>query len=280
MPGDPDELRDRAQEWGRALLLKAPWEPLTERLSLILVAPPPAEVESTLTSDPPAATLWLLLDRPTMSALPDALKQPLLETGVVIERHAATVTTPPIELAIRGLEGIERQIEGTGRREMELRWTLVHATPVADRLRRLETLASQARLLPPDGLERAVRNLWLEAHAAARALWPLPAEPAHALTAGGELAGSLLRLACLMDEGAYPPADRLRSEAAPTRIGMRLDAWLNDLSAGFAGDAAAARRAVNASEQVLEEVRLILRERYADRAWLRDPAGYELRTRR
>ena len=277
MPGDPDELRERAQEWGRALLLKPPWEPLTERLSLILVAPLPG---SRLESTPPAATLWMLLDRGVMGSLPDAVKQPLLETGAAIERHGATVTTPPIELAIRNVEGIEHQIEGTGRREMELRWTLIHATPIADRLRRLETLAARARLLPPDGLERAVRSLWLEAHAAAAALWPLPTAPAHALPAGGELAGALLRLACLMDEGAYPPADRLRSEAAETRIGLRLRGWLDDLSAGFAGNDAAGRRAVNASAQVLEEVRLVLRERYADRPWLRDAASYELRARR
>lgn len=277
MTGDPDELRERAQEWGRALLLKAPWEPLTERLSLILVAP---LADSRLESAPPAATLWMLLDRGVMGSLPDILRQPLLETGAAIERHAATVATPPIELAVRSVEGIEHQIEGTGRRDLELRWILIHATPVADRLRRLETLAAQARLLPPDGLERAVRSLWLEAHEATRALWPLSTEPSHALPAGGEVAGSLLRLACLMDQGAYPPADRLRSEAADTRIGMRISGWLDDVSAGFTGDDAAGRRSVNAGPQVLEEVRLVLRERYADRPWLRDPASYELRVRR
>lgn len=277
MPGDPDELRDRAQEWGRALLLKAPWEPLTERLSLILVAP---LTDAGPIGAPPEARLWMLLDRDIMSALPDALKRPLLETGATIERAGATVTTPPIELSIRSVEGVERQIEGTGRRDMELRWTLMHAMPIADRLRRLETLGARARLLPPDGLERAVRSLWLDASASARALWPLPVSPLHALPAGGELAGALLRLACLMDEGAYPPADQLRSAAAETRIGLRLRAWLDDLATGLTGDDAAGRRTVNASPQVLEEVRLILRERYADRPWLRDPAGYELRTRR
>ena len=277
MPGDPAELRERAQEWGRALLLRPPWEPLTERLSLILVSPP---AEAAPTAPPPLAVLWLLLDRQAAGALPDATRQRLLETGASIERHPATVTAPPIELAVRTVEGVERQIEGTSRRDFETRWALTHADPVADRLRRLETLAARARLLPPDGLERAVRSLWLEANAAARSLWPLPEAPAQALPPAGELAGALLRLACLMDGGAYPTADRLRVEAASTRIGLRLNAWLDDLAAGLAADQTAGRRAANAAEQVLEEVRLVLRERYADRAWLRDPASYELRARR
>jgi hypothetical protein len=274
---DPAALREQAQEWGRALLLQPPWEPLTERLSLIMVSPP---VDSTLEYAPPEATLWLLLDRPSMGSLPDTIGQPLRTIGAHVERHRATTTTPAITLAVRSVEAIEHQVEGVGRREFELRWTLLHAAPIADRLRRLEQLASTARLLPPDGLERAVRGLWLDAQAAGRALWPLASEPGHALTAAGELSGALLRLACLMDEGAYPPADWLRSAATGTRIGMRLGAWLDDLTAGLSSDDAAARRAVNAVDQVLEEVRLVLRERYADRDWLRDPAVYELRARR
>jgi len=277
MSDGPDELRGRAQEWGRALLLQAPWEPLTERLSLILVSP---SAQSSMDDAPPMATLWMLLDRAAMGSLPDALRRPLMETGATIERHRATVTTPEVELAVRGVEAIQHQIEGTSRRDLELRWILAHATPVADRLRRLETLAAQGRLLPPDGLERAVRSLWLEAHAASRALWPIGVAPRHALAPAGELAGALLRLACLIDEGAYPPADRLRSEAAETRIGLRIGAWLNDLLAGLAGDDVAGRRSDTASEQVLEEVRLVLRERYADRPWLQEPAVYELRARR
>jgi len=274
---DPEELRIRAQEWGRSFLLQAPWEPLTERLSLILVAPPP---ESGLAYSPLAATMWLLLDRPSIGSLPEGLRHPLMTNGVAIERHRATASTPAVEIAVRTVEAIEHQLESMGRRDLELRWTLTHAVPISDRLRRLETLSQKSRLLPPDGLERAVRGLWLDAYAASRGLWPLTEDPRQALPAGGELASALLRLACLLDEGSYPPIDWLRSAAAPTRIGMRLGGWLDDLTAALSGDEVAARRTVHANEQALEEVRQIIRERYADRDWLRDPAGYELRARR
>ena len=278
MESAPDDaLREQAREWGRAVLLRAPWEPLTERLSLILVAP---AADAKLDVSPPSAAFWLLLDRASAGSLPDAIRQPLTTRGAVIEQHAATTSTPAIELAVRTVEAVERLIEGTGRRDFELRWTLRHAEAVSDRLRRLETLATRSRMLPPDGLERAVRGLWLDAHASARALWPLAAAPDHALAAAGELSGALLRLACLMDDGAHPPAELLCSEAAETRIGQRLGGWLDDLGAGLAGDEAAARRAVNASAQVLEEVRTVLRERYADRDWLRSPVEYQLGSRR
>lgn len=278
MDAAPDDaLREQAREWGRAFLLRAPWEPLTERLSLILVAP---AAEAKLALSPPFATFWLIVDRASCGSLPEGLRQPLTTRGAVTERHPATSTTPEVELAIRTVEAVEGLVEGTARRDFELRWALRHAEAVSDRLRRLEPLVAKSRMLPPDGLERAVRGLWLDAHAATAALWPLPSAPAHALSAAGELAGALLRLACLMDDGAHPPTELLRAEAAETRIGQRLRAWLDDLGAGLTGDEAAGRRTVNASTQVLDEVRLVLRERYADRDWLRSPADYQLGARR
>ena len=244
---------------------------------MILISP---SSETKLELAPPHATLWMLIDRPSSGTLPDAFRQPLAARGVAVQRHPATPSTPEVELTVRTAESVARLAAGTTRRDLELRWTLMHAEPVADRLRRLEALAAEARRLPEEGLERATRGLWLDAHAAARALWPLGTGPVHALAAAGELSSALLRLSCLMDEGAYPPAEQLRAQATDTRIGQRLGGWLDDLLAGVAGDAAAGRRAVNASLQVLEEVRIVLRERYSDREWLRSPTDYELRSRR
>lgn len=288
MTTDLETLRLQAHEWGRLLLVRAPWEPLSERLSLILIAPtaakeldedapPPPYV---LEQAPPRVTMWLLIDRASAQGFPDAIRQSVLTDGIAIERHAATSDTPAVDVLVRTVEAIEQRLQGMRRGDLELRWALQHAEPVADRMRRLDQLGAQSRLLPPDGLERAVRTLWLEANSAVESLWPLETAPAHGLVPAGEVAGALLRLACLIDHGAHPTAERLRSEAAQTRIGLRLGAWLDDVGAAVGGDDAAGRRASNAGPQVLEEVRLVLRERYADRAWLRDPAVYELRTRR
>ena len=289
MATDPETLRLQAHEWGRLLLVRAPWEPLSERLSLILVAPKAAQPELeedappvmyALEQAPPRITMWLLIDRASAQGLPESIRHSVLTDGIAIERHAATVDTPAVDVLVRTVEAIEQRLQGMRRGDLELRWTLQHAEPVADRMHRLDQLGAQSRLLPPDGLERAIRTLWLEANSAVQSLWTLETVPAHALVPAGEVAGSLLRLACLIDHGAHPTAELLRSEAAQTRIGLRLGAWLDDVGAGVGGDDAAGRRATNAGEQVLEEVRQVLRERYADRAWLRDPAVYELRTRR
>jgi hypothetical protein len=277
MTSAPETLREQAQEWGRSLLQQAPWEPLSERLSLILASPLP---NARLAAVPPRAVVWLLVDRASAGSLPEAVRKPLLSGGALVQRHAGTATSPAVELAVRTAEGVEAQLERTGRRDFEVRWTLLHATVIADRLRRLEALAARARLLPPDGLERAVRELFLEAHAAARGVWAVAEAPSEAMSVAGELAGALLRLGCLLDHGAYPTGELLRSEASDTRIGMRLGVWLDDLGSGLGGDEAAGRRAASAVEQVLEEVRTVLRERYASRDWLVDPAAYELRSRR
>ena len=277
MTTDPTALREQAREWGRSFVDLPPWEPLSERLSLILAAP---YDDWPLPLAPPQASLWLLVDRASASALPEAIRRPLVDTGVVVERRPATISDPAVELTIRTAEAVERSLEGVSRRDLEVRWLLAHAEPIADRLRRLERLAEQARLLPADGLERATRSLWLDAYASVRALWSLPSEGSRALVAAGELAGALLRIACLLDHGAHPTAERLEVDGSDTRIGLRLVHWLDDLRAALGGDATAGRRSVNAAEQVLAEVRSILAERYRDRDWLRDPASYELRSRR
>ena len=277
MTSDPVALHEQAREWGRSLLLRAPWVEVTERLSLLLVVP---HSEWPMMIGPNHATLWLLIDRGSVSSLPESLRAPLMERGAIIEHHAATSSTPAVTLVARTVEGVERSIEGVTRHDMETRWAVIRAEAVSDRLKRQEMLAAQARLLPPDGLERAIRALWLDAHRAGDALWPLDTSPIDALGAAGELATSLLRLGCLLDEGAYPGVDELRAIGRVTRVGQRISAWLDDMLSGVSGDAAAARRVINATPQVLEETRTILAERYRDRDWLRDPATYEMRVRR
>ena len=273
----PDALRTQAREWGRNVLLHAPWEPLTERLSLVLVVPPKGMSDEFAV---PHATLWMLIDRASTASLSESSRQLLVAGGALIEHHARTTSSPPIELIIRTSETVEKIAEGTARRSMELRWELQHAEAISDRLRRLEPLAANARMLPPAGLERATRALWLDAYSAHRGLWPLRTVRTQALIGAGELAGSILRLAGLMDEGAYPPTEFLRPEMNSTRIGLRIAPWLSDLEIGLAGNEAGAHRAINAAEQVLDEVRTILRERYADRDWLRNPAEFAFGRRR
>ena len=68
--------------------------------------------------------------------------------------------------------------------------------------------------------------------------------------------------------------------AADTRLGRRLVTWFDALTAAVGGDAAAARRAVAAGDQVIEETRKILGEVYRDRLWLRTPEAFALRAPR
>ena len=277
MTTDPVALHERAREWGRSLLLRAPWVEVTERLSLLLVVP---HSEWPMMIGPDRATLWLLIDRGSVSSLPESVRAPLMERGVIVEQHDASGTAPAVTLVVRTVEGVERAIEGVTRHDMESRWAVIRAEPIADRLKRHEMLAGQARLLPPEGLERAIRALWLDAHRATAGLWPLDSSPADALGAAGELPMALLRLGCLLDEGAYPAVDELRAIGRTTRIGQRIASWLDDVSAALSGDEAAGRRVVQAAPQVLVETRAILAERYRDRDWLRDPTAYEMRARR
>jgi hypothetical protein len=274
---DPVALHEQAREWGRSLLLRAPWQEATERLSLLLVVP---HSEWPMMIGPDRATFWLLIDRGSVASLPESIRTPLLERGTIVEVHDATNSSPAATLVVRTVEGVERSIEGVTRHDMETRWAVIRAEAIADRLKRQETLAAHARLLPPDGLERAIRVLWLDANRAAAALWPLDSAPADAFGAAGEFATALLRLGCLLDEGAYPAVDELRAIGRTTRIGLRIASWLDDLGAGVGGDEAAARRTLHAAPQVLIETRTILAERYRDRDWLRDPTAYEMRARR
>src|SRR5690606_4587400 len=144
-------------------------------------------------------------------------------------------------------------------------------------LRRAEQYALRAGLLPDDAPERVSRTLWLEAVQAANAIDVLPTAPGAAALPAGEAAAALCRLACFDDSGAYPPAAYLRAAARGTRLGRRIATWLDDLPRAVGGDEAAARRVVAARDQVLEEARTILGERYRERPWLREPEAFSLR---
>ncbi len=270
-------LHERAREWGRALLLRPPWDEATERLSLLLVRP---HGQWPMMIAPDQATLWMLIDRASVGSLPATVGRDLRERGVQIETFSACDEMPAMVLVARTTEGVERALEGVSRSDMETRWTITRAEPISDRLRRQESLAALARLLPPDGFERAVRVLWLDASRAQRGLWALGDAPAEALGAAGEMSVALLRIGCLVDEGAYPPIDELNATGRTTRVGQRVSGWLDDLARALSGDNAAARRATRASGQVLEETRRILAERFRDRNWLRDPLLYEARATR
>ena len=268
-------LREQAREWGRTLLAAAPWANLVERVSLLVTAPPTG-----IDATPNSVSLWLTIDTPTARSLP-AEYRALVTDEVLIERHRATVTMPAVVLSLSTDTSLDRLLQSLTRRAMEARWQVRHSEVVSDRLRRAEHFALRAGMLPDDGPERVARGLWVEAHAAARAFPALAGErPADALPAAGELVAALCRIACFVDDAAYPATEWLLPAARPTRIGTRIGDWMDGVVAALHGDAAAARRVVSSTEQVLAEVQEVLAERYRGRPWLAEPEVYTLRTPR
>lgn len=268
-------LREQARLWGRTLLAATPWEGLAEHVTLIVTAP-----ATGVEAPPRDAALWLVIDAVSARALP-AEYRALAADEAIVERHGATATTPAITLTLTTDALLERLLQALTPRALEARWQLRHCEAVADRLRRTEQLALRAGLLPDDAPERILRPLWLAAQASARALEALPGEqPAEALPAAGELAAALCRIACFMDEGAYPPADLLLAAARPTRIGRRLAAWLDGLVPALGGDAVAARRVTGSLGQALAEVQEVIAERFRGRPWLGESETFALRTPR
>ena len=267
--------RDRARAWGRELLAAAPWAGLDERVTLVVTSP-----ASGVDAAPPALTLWLVVDVVTARALPNEYRALTLDEAM-LQRHRATAATPAIALTITTDVAVERLLGATTPRALEARWQWRHVEAVADRLRRTEQFAVRAGMLPEDGPERILRTLWASAHASARALDVLAGErPTDALIAAGEVAAALGRIACVMDEGAYPPAELLSVAARGTRIGKRIGPWLDDLMPALGGDAAAARRILGSREQALAEVAEVMAERFRGRPWLTAPETTALRTPR
>ncbi len=276
MTEDPSAgLRESAREWGRALIAKAPWAEVADRVTLLLTAPPAG-----LDAAPNSVSLWLSIDLPTARALPQEYRA-LVTDEAQVERHRATGDLPAIAVTFTTDGALDRLLQATTRRAMEARWQVRHSEVITDRLHRAENYALRAGMLPDDAPERVVRGLWVEAQAAARAFAAITGErPADALPAAGELIAALCRLACFVDDGAYPATEWLLPAARPTRIGKRIASWLDGVVPAFGGDEAAARRVASSADQVLAEVQEVLAERHRSRPWLAAPEVFTLRTPR
>ncbi len=272
--GPADALREQAREWGRGLLAAPPWSDVSDRITLLLVSPP-VGLDEDVTAGPP--TLWLTLDGGAARSLPTEYRTPLTSDRGVFERPRVSGDLARLTLAVMTDDALHRLLQGTSRPSLEARWQVRHLEAVSDRLRRAEQYALRAGLLPDDAPERVSRTLWLEAVQAASAIDVLPVAPGAAALPAGEAAAALCRLACFDDAGAYPPAAYLRAAARGTRLGRRIATWLDDLPRAVGGDEAAARRVVAARDQVLEEARTVLGERYRGRPWLQEPEAFLLR---
>jgi hypothetical protein len=277
MDSDPiDAWREQAREWGRSLLASAPWASVSDRVTLLLLEPPPG-IEGLPDAGP--ASFWLTIDTAAGRSLPAPYGPALAAERATYERKRMDGGRSA-DLAVLTDDSAHRLLEGTTRRAMEARWQARHHEVVSDRLRRGEQYALRAGLLPDDAPERVSRLLFTDLVAAVHGLGVLEASPAATLGAAGEASAAICRLACFDDAGAYPPTQYLRAAAAGTRIGRRLGPWLDDLVRAVAGDDAAARRSMASADQVVEEVRIVLGELYRDRPWLRTPEAYALRAPR
>lgn len=272
--GPADALREQAREWGRALLAAPPWSAVSDRVSLLLVDPPFGLEDGPATG---VLSFWLTLDTQAARSLPAEYRTPLTSDRGVFERPRTAAGAPRVSLAVMTDESVHRLLQGTSRASMEARWQARHVDLISDRLRRGEQYSLRAGLLPDEAPERVSRTLWLDAVSASRGLDGIEGDPAAAMAPAGEVSGALCRLACFDDHGGYPPAAYLRVAARQTRLGRRIATWLDDLPRAIGGDEAAARRVLGARDQVLEEARMILGERYRDRPWLREPEAFMLR---
>ncbi len=269
-------LREGARDWGRSQLDAPPWAELQGRLTLLLVDPPAVRWATAELH----ATLWIVAEGSEARALPDALREPLLRDGSTHEQaHRGEALT--VDLTVFTLERLEGVLSGAGRRSLETRWSVQHAEPVHDPLRRHERLSTAAQLLPDDAPRRIARTLYLDVHASLTELSRITPERAGAaMVAAGEAAGAVARLACSLDEGVYPPAEWLLPAARQTQLGRRIVSWLDDLPHALGGDDAATRRVADGCEPVLKTVREAVRLRLGAADWLRSPRASALRAPR
>ncbi len=261
---DDAALRDRMRNRGRSLLESPPWPELRGRLTLLLVDPPAVRWATAAGG----VTLWLIVEGAEAHALPPDRREPLLRDGAQRQR-AGDGDAAGAELLLYTLDHLRGVLEGTGRRSLETRWSVRHAEPLEDPLRRHEQLAAMATRLPHDALERIVRPLYLRAHASLEALEPLTRTQAQAaVIAAGEAAGALARLACVLEEGVHPPPAWLLPAAGETELGGRIASWLDDLPRALGGDASAARRVADGCQSVSRAAEAVLRPRFGDAGWL------------
>lgn len=249
-----------------ALLDEPPWDELERDLTLLQVRPPLADwVDPSAAADLDPA-FWLLLDATDARTLPDAWLSPLLGDGLRRVRDHG-------ELTVLTTEGCAAFLEASTRRAFETRWTLRHAEVLHDPRGRHEGMAAAAARLEVDALERSARTLYLQAFAGLDALSHAGGDP---LIAAGEAAGAVARLACLLDEGCYPPAEWLYPAARATQRSRWLRPWLDALT----GDEESVDRAVDAASDVLRELASGLRVQFANRPWLQEPERFALRAPR
>ncbi|MBM4415424.1 MAG: hypothetical protein FJ035_04030, partial [Chloroflexi bacterium] len=188
------------------LLATPPWAAVAPR-ALVLLARPPRDPWAEPLGAP---ELWLVLDGAEARALPPATRGSLLEDGMqVLSEEPAE--RPDMATVLLTADGLGRLLDGVASRSLEVRWLVRHGELLHDPLRRYDRAAGAAARLPADGLERAARPLFLRATATLRALEALPPDRLRdtALLLIGEAAGAGARLACLLDEGAHPPAEWL-----------------------------------------------------------------------
>ena len=273
--------RRRAAERGLALLDAPPWEERAREVMLLMVRPPRASSDSMWEDDPAILALppayWLLLEAEDARTLPEPWHEALARHGLRRTREAGpnpADLTDLTDLTVLTIEGYSALLEATTRRALEARWSVRHATVLHDPLSRHEGFGLAAGRVPVDALERIVRPLFLQAHAALDAL---PLTVAGALVVAGEAAAAVTRLAWLMEEGAYPPAEWLHAAARDTRLGRRLRPWLEALPQAATGEAGARQRVLQAAPTVLEELQAALRPDFSNRDWLQDPEAYSLR---
>ena len=266
------EAWTEAAERGLALLDEPPWDERAREVMLLMVRPPRASSSSQWADDSAMLALtpafWLLLEARDARTLPEPWREALARHSLRRVREAG------IELTVLTIEGYAALLEATTRRALEARWSVRHAAAIHDPLGRHEGFGLAAGRVPADALERITRPLYLQAYAALDAL---PLAVAGALVIAGEAAAAVTRLAWLLEEGAYPPAEWLPAAALETRLGRRLRPWLETLPQAGAGEAAALRSATQTAPTVLEELTTALRPHFADREWLQDPETYALR---
>ncbi len=250
-----------------ALLGEPPWDELYRDVTLLLIRPPLADWADT--SDMAALTpaFWLLIDATDARTLPEPWLSPLMRDGL------RRVGDDDGELTVVTTEGCAGLLEATTRRAFEVRWTLRHAEVLHDPRARHDGIASAAARLEVEALERAARTLYLQVFAALDAL---PHAGEDTLIVAGEAAGAVARLACLLDEGSYPPAEWLYPAARATQRSRWLRPWLD----GLTGDEDAQRRAARAAPDVLRELASALHTQFSNRPWLQDPERFALRAPR